>query len=348
VRRPVQILAIALICQSCTNDNLIPLNVELGTRAVSKLPFVIAEDQGLYEKYGLDVDLRMPAPGFDGGIRTHSEGLAGQVWRRIWTKLGTSDPWRADVFVDGLTPNIVKRIDMAGFPHRIAIAATDCLIRAHIVTNEDIDTLNDLKGKRIGISARRDTTTGFAALTLAQKMGWDPDQDISIKLNGRDVQDLRDGLVDAIIASEVRYAVAKREGFKILEDTQTWNVAVAGNSAMVTREWIGDEDNHEAIRRFLRALSEALSIFHTDRELSISILQKWHGISDRQVAETIYDRGQWMPRKPYPCYQGVENTFELYDSNEMRRFSPSDFYDDEFLKALDESGFIDSLYDSAN
>ena len=206
----------------------------------------------------------------------------------------------------------------------------------------------DRKGKRIGISARRDTTTGFAALTLAQRMGWDPDQDISIKLSGRDVPTLRNGHVDAIIASEVRYAIAMKEGLKILEDTQTWNVAVAGNSAMVTKEWLGDKANHEAIRRFLRALSEAISIFHTNRELSISILQDWHGIADRQMAELIYDRGQWIPRKPYPCYEGIRNTFELYDSNEMRRFSPGDFYDDSFLKDLDESGFLNSLYDPMN
>jgi len=35
---------------------------------------------------------------------------------------------------------------------------------------------------------------------------------------------------------------------------------------------------------------------------------------------------------------------ELYDSAAMRRFKPEDFYDDSFMKELDESGFIDSLY----
>ena len=35
---------------------------------------------------------------------------------------------------------------------------------------------------------------------------------------------------------------------------------------------------------------------------------------------------------------------ELYDSAAMRRFKVEDFYDDSFMKELDESGFIDSLY----
>ena len=130
----------------------------------------------------------------------------------------------------------------------------------------------------------------------------------------------------------------------ILADTQTWGVALAGNSVMVTPEWLEDDTNQEAIRRFLKALAEALAIYHQDRELSLDILRRWHGITDRQIAETVYDRGQWMPRKPYPCYEGIENTFELYDSNEMRRYEPADFYVDSFMTELDRSGFIDALY----
>lgn len=344
-KRWLPIFLVPLSLLSCTAGDSIPLKVELGTRAVSKLAFVIAEDQGLYDKYGLDVDLRMPPPEFDGGIYTHDKGMVGRVWNRFWVRVGVSDPWKADVFVDGLTPNIVKRIDRARFPHYVAVAATDCVLRAHIVGGPEIRTLEDLKGKRLGISGRRDTTTGFAALTAAKRMGWDPVLDISIKLNGRDVPALKEGLVDAIVASEVRYAVAMKEGYNIVADTKDWNVAVAGNSAMVSREWLDDPSNHEAIRRLVKALSEALFVFHTDRELSIDVLRRWNGIEDRELAEIIYDRGQWMPVKPYPCYEGTKNTFELYDSNEMRRYSPSDFYDDTFIRELDESGFIDRLYE---
>ena len=342
--RATMILLIAAGLLSCSGGEQIPLKVQLGTRAISKLPFVIAEDQGLYEKYGLDVDLRMPEPAFEGGRLTHSDGLLAQVWRRIWIKTGLTEEWTYDVYVDGSTPNIVKRIDRARFPQLVAVAATDCVLRAHIISRPDTRSLEDLKGKRIGISARRDTTTGFGALTLAKRLGWDPDQDISIKLSGRDVEALREGLVDAIVASEMRYAVAKKQDFRILADTRTWNVALAGNSVMVSRQWLNDKSNHAAIPRLIKALGEALAIFHTNRELGISILQEWNGISDREVAELAYERGQWMPKKPYPCYKGVENTFELYDSNEMRKYSPQDFYDDSFIKAIDESGFFDELY----
>ncbi len=37
---------------------------------------------------------------------------------------------------------------------------------------------------------------------------------------------------------------------------------------------------------------------------------------------------------------------ELYDSNEMRQYQAEDFYDDSILRELDESGFIDGLYEA--
>ena len=64
-----------------------------------------------------------------------------------------------------------------------------------------------------------------------------------------------------------------------------------------------------------------------------------------ELGETIYDRGDFLPRKPYPCYDGIKKAMEVYDSNEMRRYKPEDFYDDSLMRELDESGFLDSLYE---
>ena len=68
MRNILPIILLALCASSCSDGNTIPLIVELGTRSISKLPFVIAADQGLYRKYGLDVRLDMPPPDFKGGI----------------------------------------------------------------------------------------------------------------------------------------------------------------------------------------------------------------------------------------------------------------------------------------
>ncbi len=50
-------LALIAASVSCGDRNLISMQVDL-SRSVSKLPFVIALDQGLYKKYGLDIEVR--------------------------------------------------------------------------------------------------------------------------------------------------------------------------------------------------------------------------------------------------------------------------------------------------
>jgi hypothetical protein len=66
--------------------------------------------------------------------------------------------------------------------------------------------------------------------------------------------------------------------------------------------------------------------------------------TDRGMAEVVYAGGAAMPRKPYPCVEGIKKTMELFDSNEMRKYKPEDFYHDTLLREIDASGFIDALY----
>ncbi len=344
------ILGLSALCLSaaglaCDRNNLITLRVEIGRRSVSKRPFVIAFDQGLYEKYGLDVQASMRSPEFEGGIEIRSRHIFARVVDRI---RGRPRPFRPEVIVDGATPHMVDITTSATVRRQLFLASTDCVVRAHIVARRGIEGLEDLKGKRLGISTGTHTTTGFVALLLAERMGWDPVQDISIMTNGREIDDLREGRVDAIVASERGYAAALQEGFPVLADTRTWGgLPIAGNSVQVEPAWLEDSTNREAARRFLKATVEGVALFHQNRELALDVLAKWYGITDKEFAETVYEGGRSIPLKPYPCYEGIKKTMEVYDSNEMRRYKPEDFYDDSLMRELDESGFIDSLYATA-
>ncbi len=321
---------------ACAEEDRIPLRVELGTRGLSKLPFVIAYDQGLYKKHGLDVELFMPPPEFDGGMEAR---------RGLLTRHGLRKAKPVDIVVDGATPMMVDTTTNVRAPRQILLASTDCVVRSHIIGRKGLETLEELKGKRLGISGHIRTTTSFVALLLAQRMGWNPIRDISLMRNGWKLDSLRSGKVDAIVANERTFAAAGKEGFPILADTRTWNEAIAGNSVQVEPEWLDDGRNREAARRFLKASIEGIAVFHNRPEIALDVLARWHGIVDRQAAQAVYARGETFPIKPYPCYEGIRKTMELYDSNEMRHYEAEDFYDDSILRELDESGFIDGLYE---
>jgi ABC-type nitrate/sulfonate/bicarbonate transport system substrate-binding protein len=331
---------------SCSDQGLIPMQVTL-SRSVSKLPFVIALDQGLYEKYGLDIEVRMEDPAFEGGIWMPSNNIFARIWRGLRRNTWLERKFLPNIKVSGANSAIVYMMTNATASDQITLAATDCVLRTYIVAKEDIKKLEDLKGKRLGISSYGGNT-GFAALMLAERMGWDPTQDISLLENGNHINALQEGLVDAFFANERSYFTSLQDGMHVLAATSEWDTSMAGNSVIVDAKWLEDSRNREATRRFLQAAIEGIAIFHQDRELVLDILAKWHGITDRAYAESIYENGKWIPSKPYPCYDGIINTMHLYDSNEMRKHSPKDFYDDSLMRELDESGFIDSLYETVD
>jgi ABC-type nitrate/sulfonate/bicarbonate transport system substrate-binding protein len=313
-------------------SDAVPLRVVFGARSLSKLPFLIALDQGLYEKYGLDIQLWMPPLEFPGGIEMAQE--AGSETLR---------PQNPDILVDGHSPIIYRMVTEARFPRWIALAGGDCVVRTHIIGRKGLTRLEDLKGKRLGIHLER-ATTGFVARLLAQRMGWDPELDISILDDGRDADALRDGHVDAIVANERTYAVLAAEGYPVLANTTDWNEPIGGNSVLVRTGWLAQPGNDDLAMRFLKASAEGMALFHRRRDLALDVMARWHGIANPELGDVIYSRGESIPQKPFPCYDGIKRTMELYDSNEMRRYQATDFYDDSLVRQLDESGFLDELY----
>jgi hypothetical protein len=279
----------------------------------------------------------MPPPDFEGGIEEK-----GAVRRALDTFL-LRRHLRVDMYSNGATPDIFEMVNNLDRRPRRVLASTDCIVRSKIVGRPGLKTIEELKGKRIGVTGLMHNITTFTALELASRMGWDPMHDISIILNGDEIEMLLDGRVDAVVAQERDYAEALEKNLPILLDTRTWgDLPVGGNSLQVNESWLKDDVNREAARRFLKALIEATALFHEDRELAVDVLQRWNGVS-RQYAEVMYDHSA-IPRKLYPCYEGIRRTMEVYDSHAMRAYEPEDFYDDSFLKGLDESGFIDEVY----
>ena len=307
----------------------IPLMVAFGeSRSLSKVPFVIAYEQRLFEKYGLDVELWIPPE------EGESDIAASHVSR----------PAHPDIIVDGHSPLIYRMVTEAKFPAMIALAGGDCFARFHIIGRPGLERLEDLKGKRLGITRQR-ATTGYVARLLARRMGWHPTLDISILDEGHDAESLKNQQVDAVVANDRVFAQLQKEGYPVLASSRDWNEPMAGNSVVVERTWLSAPGHRDAALRFLKASAEGFALFHRNPKLARQVMAKWNRLMSDDSGEMIYDLGDSFPRKPFPCYEGVKKTMEIYDSNEMRRYKPEDFYDDSLIRELDESGFLDQLYE---
>src|SRR5262245_46518408 len=114
---------------ACTaGQGLLPLVVDVPGRTMSKLPFVIAQDQGLYEKHGLDVELRLPRSEFEGGTESQP-----RFWPRVLRRLGLQKEPPPDIIVNGHTPQMVRQLRDARAPKLVALAATDCSVRSYVI-----------------------------------------------------------------------------------------------------------------------------------------------------------------------------------------------------------------------
>lgn len=321
------VLLFGALTSARAQQNLIPVKVELVTRAVSKTPVLVAYDKGIYRKYGLDVTLWLPAAEFPGAIET-----PGRMEK-------------ADISVDGGVPMITAILDNRG-PKRLAIATTDCEVRFNIVGRKGMKSLDDLKGKRLGIS-NDGAMTGFIYRVLAKRMGWTPGKDFIVVERAQRFDDLKAGKADAFIADDRYMALAKEEGYPVLADTSQWHQAIAGNSVRVEWNWIANPRNRDIAMRFLKGTVEGLAIYMNNREETLRVLAKYHGIKDRQVANAIYAEGLKMSRRMEPCVQGFNDMFVMGYPAALQKYKPTDFYDERFMRELDKSGFIDTAYKTA-
>jgi NitT/TauT family transport system substrate-binding protein len=321
---------------------MLPLTVNAGNRSLSKLPFIIAWDQGLFEKHGLRVEMIIPGPEFEGGREIPAEV---EFWTGLKRSVGL-DEQVVEVSIRGGTPMAMAAVRNPDEPHDIDIGSTDCAVRSHIIGRKgfSVATLEELKGKRLGISGATNTL-GFQARMLAQRIGANFSTDFTIvDVMADGFEELEAGTADVIFVNEIAYARAKKEGYPVLFDTGDWNEDVAGNSIAVSPVWLEDPAHREAAKRFLMATAEAISLFHQDHDLAKRVLREWNGVTDPEIAQDIVDRGRWLPRKPYACVAGFEKTMALYQDMGTDKFQASDFYDNSLMQELDDSGFLDRLY----
>lgn len=308
------------------------IRVSLGDVSLNKLIFVIALEEGIYQKNGLEIEEYI-TPGAAAVVKNSGVNVPPEYVRSF-----SEEP---PIAIGGGSPHMVGFTTNARAVNRVIVASTDNIVRWHIIAQPEIKRLEDLKGKRIGYSGYG-AMTHFMALSFAQHMGWDPNRDLSLMSGALAVDTLKNRKVDAFIGDEVARTMAASAGFTPLQDLKEWNLPIAGSGVNVEREWL--KNNREAVRRFVKATVEAVAVMKQNKEAGAFGIGKWYNIKNREQQQMILSYVSGLPRKPYPAVEGIKKVMELYNYHEMRKHKPEDFYDDSFVRELDQSGYIDSLY----
>jgi NitT/TauT family transport system substrate-binding protein len=321
----------ALLPSPAPTQELLPISIELGDVSLTKLPFVMAAEAGIYKRNGLDARQYI-TPRAAELIRQSSGVIVPKEF--VGTGVG-------DINIGGGSPTIVRMTSDARAPQRIILATNDPVSRFHIVSRPDITRPEDLKGKRIGFSSVG-ALSHYVLNLWARKMGWDPNQDISLMASGMGGEMIKRGRVDAFAASEIAFDEAMHQGYRDLVDTGAYNFPMPGSSVNALKDWL--PKNREAAARFVKSTVDAVALIRNDKQAAFAAMVKWYGIKDARTQEHIYAQAVQLPAKPYPAVEGLKLMMEVYNHREMRMHKPEDFYDASFVTALDQSGYIDGLY----
>ncbi len=195
-----------------------------------------------------------------------------------------------------------------GVPVKIVGSVTKSATVA-IVSRPEIDSLNSLRGKKIGINSFGSSVdyTVFAALS---RSGLDPYKDVNILMAGGGnidrIASVLSGSIDATVVSSPFEYQAEKQGLKTLVSARELGelVRIPVTGIGLTNKKI--EKDPDEIVRLLRALKAAIQVLQEQQSYSIGLFEKSMRI-DRPMAEKLYGlvREQYNPELTLP--DGVVN-----------------------------------------
>ena len=186
-------------------QEMIPLDVRIGV-STNHLPFMIALEEGIYQKNGLDVEHFIPS----GTARNAKQDGVTVDPQFVSQAGGTPSPIRSG---NAVTQIVQRSTNASAHLDIVSLVSFRPMLDYHVIAQPEITEVEQLKGKRLGFGGG---LSHFAALVFAERMGWDPVRDVSLMSNGLRVEDLKSRRVDAIVSSKFRYAMARAAGFQSL------------------------------------------------------------------------------------------------------------------------------------
>ncbi len=207
------------------------------------------------------------------------------------------------------------------------------------------------RGSTIAINAlaTKDAHFGaFGASSSVLELGLS-EKDVSLISMGTDTERLSamtQGVADATVVTIGGYVAAQKLGFHSLLDLSQANVPYEAASMITTRTRI--KENPEMVGKFVKGFVAAIQYAQTHREVTLKVLSKYMRTADQEILNASYDYyvGRVIPRTPYVSEKGLQAVIDFVRQRNPQtpNVKAQDFMDNRFIKELDESGFIKSLY----
>jgi len=232
--------------------------------SIAEVPFRIANIKGFYRDEGLDVEVIL--------IR----GAVG-----MQALLGGSVDYTS---ASGSTIAAAVR----GIPVKLIFIAS-AKPQFDLISQPQIRSIADLKGKHLGISSRGGAVDLLTQL-IVQKNGLVPNKDVvSLVVGGQEdtVLALRTGRIAAALLTPPRPLILQREGFNRLAYSGDYMPSYPSGGIGVTDEKI--KNNPNDVLAFVKGSVRGLQFARHNRAETIKILSDYFNIKDNILSEQFFE-----------------------------------------------------------
>jgi len=292
-------------------------------RSDSHLPFLhVVAESGCWEKHGLQVeyDYFISSEDSHKNVANGSVEFVGGNHISTYAKRTRGDKW---VYL-GQTVSLLN--------HRLVVRA-----------DSGISKLSDLQGK---VVASKGQHPGLSTWLFIRQNGLEDKCELK-RMTGENLWEcVRDGKADAAFITPPADLFARRAGLKIIDVDylpMVWFTTISSGLSFV-------EKHPDIVERFLKGTLEGIAYFKTHRKEAIKIIEtryKVKGDLDNEATAHLYNElAKILSPKLYPTVQAVSNVYELGKEldKDAEKVDPLSLWDFHFLRKIDDSGFIDNLY----
>ncbi|MET0503511.1 MAG: ABC transporter substrate-binding protein [Candidatus Binatia bacterium] len=303
-------------------QSLTKVTMTTGSFSEREAAMYVAQDQGFFRRYGLDltfVHVRSGPVGMaalaGGDSQLHEGSVTGAV-------LGSAAEGTDLVFVAGMINKLI----------------------GNIMASPKIKTPADLKGKIIGVTSASGGSWMFTTLAL-EYWGLDAKRDgISFRILGDEAVRSQALLTETIAATHLGYTFAaplKTRGLTNLADLAQLPIPFQSTGVMTKRSFINASP--EVVEGVLRGIVDSM-IFIAQPENKPAVLKSLaKGLrlaKPEQAVEGYESLPLLYDKRIFPTVEGIRNVIRLLGATneKIRRLKAEDLVDERFVRKLEKEG----------
>jgi len=220
----------------------------------------------------------------------------------------------------------------------VGVAATANRPYHRLFVQQEINKLEDLRGKTLGVTRFGSITDNLTRILL-RKAGLEGA--VNVRQMGGTIEvgaAFQNHLIAGAVTSELR--VTPPSMAKVLTRLVDLGIPYSMNMIAVTRDYL--QRNSPAVERAIKAYAEGIAFLNTNKEQSLKIIAKYSRLSDPKMIDGFYnDSVTYLERVPKAEPEAVQTILEFMGKKGMPL---STFMDTTIVDRLDRDGFFAKLY----